>query len=45
LFSTVIGLHFNEFLNKPLILLKIPTSEVVLMPKLNEKKENGPLDR
>jgi len=40
-FSIVIGLHFNEFLNKALILLNIPTSEVVLMPKLNEKKENG----
>jgi len=26
-------------------LLNIPTSEVVLMPKLNEKKENGLSDR
>ena len=45
MYRYVIGLHFNEFLNKALILLDIPTSEVVLMPKLNEKKENGLLDR
>ena len=38
MFSTVIGLHFIRFLNKAFILPTFPNSEVVLMPKLNEKK-------